>query len=79
MVKISMNLSNSRNMVFNVKKLSNDGVDLTLRQMKRSEQNERQKLQQPPMNDFCRRTYQWQHVPRAFETACIPLGPEDVS
>jgi hypothetical protein len=28
---------------------------------------------------FCRQTCQRQHLPRAFETACIPLGLDDVS
>ncbi len=28
---------------------------------------------------FCRRTGQHRHLPAAFETACGPLGPEDVS
>ncbi len=46
-MKISEDLSNSKNMVFNVKKLLNDGVDLMLQQRegeKQSQQNKRKML-----------------------------------
>jgi hypothetical protein len=46
-MKIFEDLSKSKNMVFNVKKLSNDGVDLTLQgrsKKKQWEQNEQQFL-----------------------------------
>jgi hypothetical protein len=72
---IFQELSKSKNMVFNVKKLLDNCVDLTLR---------RGDGKSDPSEMSCRycgfhhRACQCQHLPRGVETACAPLGPEDL-
>ncbi len=72
--KIWEDLSNSKNMVFNGKKLLNDNVDLTLRGRNRKKGSSGVsgwycgfRLQ---ITNFCPRVCQRSCLPRAFETEC---------
>ncbi len=79
---IFQEISNSKNMVFNVKKLLDNCVDLTLRRgdgkSDPSEMSCRYCGFRLPVVCFHRRACQCQHLPRGAETACAPLGPEDI-
>jgi hypothetical protein len=60
-----------------MKKLLDDGLDLTWQprgRKKRCERNEQWIYATD--SGFCRQTCQRWHLPRAFETPCGPLGPE---
>jgi hypothetical protein len=70
-------------MVFNVKKLLNNGVDLTpwLRDKKKWCQRNQGRSREFRLliATFCPQMCQHLHLPRAFETACVPLSPEEAS
>ncbi len=71
-------LNNSKDMVFDVKKQLNDVVDLTLWQRAQGMSGMSCGFRQPKAG-FRRWTYQHWCLPRAFETVCGPLGPEDTA
>jgi hypothetical protein len=74
--KISEDLSNSKTMTFNVKKMLNDGGPGARVKWKRWERNEGRSCRfRLPIASSRRRM----GLPRAFETALAPLGPGDVS
>jgi hypothetical protein len=64
-------------LVLQMKKLLDNGLDLTWQprgRKKRCKRNEQWIYTAD--SGFCRRTCQRWHLPRAFETPCGPLGPE---
>jgi hypothetical protein len=86
-VKISEGLNNSKNMVFNVKKLwkSCKTMAWTWCYGKGTEKSDPSGMSgrycgfRSPMVRYCRQTCQRQWLPWGFEMACIRLGQEDVS
>ncbi len=80
--RFAIDFHNSKDMVFNVKTLLNDDIDLTLWRRGKSGvsgMSGRSCGFRPLVVCFCWQKCLCQHRPRAVETACGPLGPEDIS
>jgi hypothetical protein len=82
-MKIFEDLSNIKNMVINVEKMLNNGMELKLWQWGGRSDPSRMGGRYCGFRllkaSFRQQTYQCRYLPRAFETACGRLGPEGTS